>query len=392
MQKVVVCKGSDGYNSTKKSLMGLHIDTGKLKNKKILIKPNAGRLVDKDLGINTSPDVVAGVIDFFKEAGVHGLTVGESPIMGVKALNSLKQCGISQVALERGVKLLDLDSAPPVVVKIENGKVIDRLKVCRGAVDADYIVSVPVIKTHMHTQVSLGLKNMKGCLYKKEKVKLHQLPFSDKIIPPAKSLDAAVADMSNILLPNLTVIDGTIAQEGLGPSAGAPVPMGVIIASENCLAADWVAVRLMGFDPVKVHHLQLAIESLKRRSDSFDIDNDSLVVEPADYMKWKVDLKSPPKKISLEFLNVKVEDKDSCSACLSTVLMFLQRHYKDFADYFSEENPLHIAIGKGIGKQPENALLIGNCTFNQKGGNIFVKGCPPVASEIKAALFKKIKK
>ena len=385
---VCVCKGRNAYSVTREVLGNLNFDIQKLEGKQILIKPNSGRLVDPCLGINTNPDVVAGVMDFFLEAGIKDIAVGESPILGVKALSALKKCGISDIAKKRGVPLLDLDSTGYVSVKIPDGKVIKHLKICRKALASDFIVSIPVMKTHMHTQVSLGLKNMKGCLYKREKVRLHQLPFSEKINPPATPLDMAIADMSKVLLPDLTVIDGTIGQEGLGPGAGQAKKVGIVLASLDCLAVDWVATELMGFDPENVQHLKLAIDELKVRNKKFDIQRKTLEVEPEDYKKWRVFFNPPPKKISLEFSNVIIEDKDSCSACLSTILMFLKRYYHEYADYFSKENPLRIALGKGIKKQAENTLLIGNCTFKQKKNGIYIKGCPPVASQIRKELNK----
>ena len=63
--------------------------------------------------------------------------------------------------------------------------------------------------------------------------------------------------------------------------------------------------------------------------------------------------------------------------------MFLKSYYHDFAEYLTPENPLKIALGKAIGKQTGDTLLIGNCTYHQKENGIFIKGCPPVASQIK---------
>ena len=86
----------------------------------------------------------------------------------------------------------------------------------------------------------------------------------------------------------------------------------------------------------------------------------------------------PPQKLSLEFNGVNVLDRDSCSACLSTVLLFLQRYYATFADYL----PLTLAIGKGHAALPPDALCIGNCTAIAAKDHVIVKGCPPVASDI----------
>lgn len=49
-----------------------------------------------------------------------------------------------------------------------------------------------------------------------------------------------------------TVIDGIVGGENNGPLTPDPKPSGVLIGSENLLAADIVATRLMGFDPLKL--------------------------------------------------------------------------------------------------------------------------------------------
>jgi uncharacterized protein (DUF362 family) len=383
---VFVSFGNDGYSITKQILGKIPFDFTSLRGKRVLVKPNAGRFVSPDIGINTGPSVVAAVLDFLVENGADNVFVGESPILGVKALEALEKSGISEVVRKRGVDLVDLDAVKPEIIPVPDPRVVKSLKICREVLDSDFIISVPVMKTHMHTQVSLGLKNMKGCLYKREKVRLHQQPPVENLPPPAKPLDLAIADLAKLLMPDLVVTDGIIGQEGMGPSAGSPKAFGAIVASMNCLAADSVTAELMGLDPSLVYHLELAQNEVVRTGVYGDFSPGEYKVFPPDYKKHSVEFQKPPEKISFEFENVLVEDEDSCSACLSTVLMFLKRYHSSFADYFGEENPLRLALGKAIGPQEAGALLIGNCTAKRKEGCIFVKGCPPVASDILKAL------
>lgn len=389
--KVYADKGEDAYRITLNIMNKLNLDLDILRKKKIIIKPNAGRLVPPHTGIDTNPEVIAGIADFLLANNVKDLMIAESPILGVNALEAIEKCGIGEIAALRNIPLFDLDSEKPVIVEIPDFKVVDKLKVCKKIIDADYIISVPVMKTHMHTQVSLGLKNMKGCLYRREKVKLHQLPSSEKIHPPAKSLDMAIADLSKILQPDLTVIDGTIGLEGLGPSAGSPKKSWFIVASENCLAADITAAQLMGIIPEDIHHLRLSVLELFKDEVSFSDFRNKIELSPSDALKWMDAFEPPPQKISLKISNVVVEDIESCSACLSSVLMFLKRYEKNLADYFTTEKPLKLALGKGIGKQQPDAILIGNCALQKQGGCIRVKGCPPVASEILKSMEKCVK-
>jgi hypothetical protein len=59
----------------------------------------------------------------------------------------------------------------------------------------------------------------------------------------------------------------------------------------------------------------------------------------------------------------------------------LKRYGDRLRDYYPEGN-INIAIGKGHKDLPDGSLCIGNCTIKHKDKGVFVKGCPPVGSEI----------
>ena len=86
--------------------------------------------------------------------------------------------------------------------------------------------------------------------------------------------------------------------------------------------------------------------------------------------------------LPFEFPNVEVFDNNSCSACQSTLLLFLQRYGEILADYIPADERLKIAIGKGHESLPEGTFCIGQCTAKQKGDGMFAPGCPPVGSQI----------
>ena len=90
----------------------------------------------------------------------------------------------------------------------------------------------------------------------------------------------------------------------------------------------------------------------------------------------------PPNLPSLS-LDVVVHDEGSCSACLSTLLVFLQSYHSQLCEYHPpQDGKIHIGIGKYIDDVPQGIILIGNCTSKAKKEGLFVQGCPPVASEI----------
>ncbi len=332
-------------------------------------------------GITTHPEVVAAAIDAFREAGAE-VAIGESPITGVKMFEAFENCGIKTIAEARNCLLIDMDARRYVPLAIPDGVAIRKLKLCREVTENEIIVSIPVMKTHMHTGVTLSVKNMKGCLWKRSKVDLHMLP--QLAGHKEKPLDTAIADMASVLRPHLSIIDGTIGMEGLGPSAGASKDLGVAVAGVDAFAADSIACELMGIRAREIPHLRIGAE----RGYGV-IDTNLIRVSPENWEKVRSPFDHAPDKLSVAFPGFTILDIQSCSACQSTLLMFLKRYGKELRDKISDEKDIVIAIGKGHKHLPEGTLCVGNCTIRHKRKGRFVPGCPPVASEILREYFPK---
>jgi len=370
--EVFVASGAGPYENTRMALE--HINLAPASGRRVLLKPNAGRMVDPHTGVTTHPQVVAAAIDAFRDAGA-AVAVGESPITGVKALKALEKCGIAAVAKKRDCPLLDMDARPYVFMDIPDGRAIQRIKACPETLEYDIVVSMPVMKTHMHTGVTLSVKNMKGCLWRRSKVDLHMLPKIPDV--DEKSLNVAIADMSSALLPHLAIIDGAIGMEGLGPSAGELRELNAVVVGVDPFAADAVACALMGISAFDIPHLRMGAE----RGYGV-IDLDTIDVSPANWRAVSQPFALPPKNLSIEFPNVSVFDSQSCSACQASLLLFLRKYGEQLFSGKSGAGKTPIAIGKGHDSLPAGTLCVGNCTAKFKEGRPFVPGCPPVVSEI----------
>ena len=92
------------------------------------------------------------------------------------------------------------------------------------------------------------------------------------------------------------------------------------------------------------------------------IDLDRLAVTPDNWRDAVSPFAAPPENLTIEFPNVTVIDHNSCSACQSTLLLFLTRYKDRIFDYFPSQGAIHVAIGKGHTELPEGTLLVGNCT------------------------------
>jgi hypothetical protein len=280
---------------------------------------------------------------------------------------------------QRNAAVINLDARPPVDVALPGGRAIQALKVCAEVLEYDLVVSIPVMKIHMHTGVTLAVKNMKGCLWRRSKVDLHMLPP----VPGSadRSLDIAIADMSAALRPHLSIVDGTVGLEGLGPSAGKPKPLGVVVVSADAYRADAVACQLMGTRAEHIPHLRIGAERGCGK-----IDLAGVPITPAGWRDFGSEFEPAPENLAIEFPNVRVLDENSCSACQSTLLLFLRRFGSELPDHFPRGQPVTVGIGKAVPEVPRGALCVGNCMDMHRDRGVFVKGCPPVGSAIYRAL------
>jgi len=370
--EVQVQWGLGPYENTKAALS--KIDLSAARDKRVLLKPNTGRMAAENSGMVTHSQVVAAAIDAFRAVGAE-VAIGESPIVGIKTMEAYEQCGLAVMAREKNCPLIDMDERKPEIIPVPDGRAIDSLKLCADMQDFDLIVSIPVMKMHMHTVATLSIKNMKGCLWRKSKVDLHMLPPTPGF-EKEKSLNVAIADMASVLRPHLAIIDGTVGLEGLGPSAGDPKPVNAVVVGADPFAANAVACQIMGLTAEEVPHLRLSAERGYGVIDLEQID-----ISPANWEEATTPFERVPENLSIQFPNTNILDNQSCSARQSTLLLFLKRYGADMFQYFPE-GTLDIAIGKGHDELPKNTILIGNCTRAHKKDGVFISGCPPVASAI----------
>jgi uncharacterized protein (DUF362 family) len=370
-----------------------HLNIPDLTGKRILLKPNVGREAEPRSGITTNPDVVSAIIDYLKERYKAKFFIGDSPIINTNTQIAFKKSGYSKLLEDNDLHFLDLDEPPPIVKEIPQGKVLKEIRLTGYWNDIDYIISIPVLKMHMHTGASLSFKNLKGLIHKRDKILLHHLQAPDLInqikdsIEKIKELDIAIADLAHIIKPNLAIVDASYVQEGMGPSSGNCVRMDTIIASTNFLAADIIALALTQpeWSLEEVPHLKLISESIIDMVKT----QDDIKTIPQNIQEFLKPLEPPPTSVTIKYRNVNLIDIDSCSACLSTVFNLLKNNQEFIDENFTPEKPLNLAIGKGIKESDlySDTFLIGNCTSNLEENGTFIKGCTPVESTI----LKKIK-
>jgi uncharacterized protein (DUF362 family) len=377
MKNVVVVKGDDAsilaYEAIKK------VYKANSENKSVLLKVNTGFKGPMGSGLCTHPETVRGAIRFFKEEGFEKIYVGDSSITGVDNWEALKAAGIYGLCDQMGANCVNLDEEKMVVRQVPDGVIVNELKFSSLVFDVDLVVSMPVMKTHMYTGATLSIKNMKGAMYKLNKTVLHRILKPSPDPEKGKVLDFGIAEMARICYPDYAIIDGFVAMEGFGPSGGTPKNLGVVLASDEPIACDLVALKLMGMEWDDISHLNIIAEEK-------GIDIDDIKVEPENYMDYSQQFKLASEKELMEgYSNIEIIDRGACSGCHATMIAFLKVH----GEKIGKERKVRVYIGKDLTDDDfdedfdkNDCYLIGNCTARYKDQYGFCKGCPPIPSKI----------
>jgi uncharacterized protein (DUF362 family) len=226
-------------------------------NRRVVLKPNN---VSTEIPLcATHVDTLEGILEFLKSIKkLDNVIIAESAADG-PTFDGFKNYGYFQLANKYPVKFVDLDQEGNEILFVFDEKDFrpHPVRFSRIILSPDsYIVSVARMKTHDRSIVTLSLKNIVfGAPVKDVGFgfggKRKEGTKSDKSIVHGsgyRGINYNLYSLAPRLHPHLAVIDGFEGMEGNGPSKGTPIDHRVCVASPDWLAADRVAVELMGID------------------------------------------------------------------------------------------------------------------------------------------------
>ncbi len=268
----------------------------------VLIKPNLS--LPKEQPETTSPEVVAALVKICKEYGASKVYVGDQPVWGIRTRDALRVTGIGNAAEKEGGEIVCFEDVPRMILQIPDGHFLKEISIPKILKEVDVIINAPKMKNANMAQVSLGMKNLLGCI-----------PFHDRL-EFHRGIDMAyvLADLAKAIRPNLTIIDGIVAMEGNGPHQGTSKRMDLIIASTDIVAADAVATAIMGYHPLFAPSTQVGVWMGLGTADLTQIDVRGQKIE---------DVKSPFAQPILRFVsphpNVRVYPGGICPGCQARI-------------------------------------------------------------------------
>ena len=346
-----------------------------VRGKTVLLKPNLVRPNPHNpRSVVTDERVILAMVRLVRQAGATVVRVGDNPGYGLPLGEALRGLdGFTSRLAAEGGELVFFDATEPVLVSNPTALLFDPVPLPRVLLDADVYINIPQLKTHVHTLVTLGIKNQYGLILDDNRMPWHRNDINIKII-----------DILRVVRPHLTVVDGLWAVQGQAPLSGSSLPdMNVIVAGTDVCAVDTVCTDLMGIAPQEVAMLRLAGQEGLGETDlaAIDVVGD----EPARCRRQFV---RPILSSMGAYPAVRVVEGGACQGCLSALRHALDKLGSE--GLLDGRDPVSLYVGVPM---PEMANIrnvrgelwcFGACSaplvFNtKKPGSIaqHVPGCPP---------------
>jgi uncharacterized protein (DUF362 family)/Pyruvate/2-oxoacid:ferredoxin oxidoreductase delta subunit len=221
------------------------------KGDRVLLKPNLlyGKRPEK--AVTTHPSVIKGVLQLIKEVG--GIpSLGDSPGIG-SSTGVAEKAGIKRVADAMDCPIIEFNR--PVLPPEKKGRIFKNIEIDRAIFEADIIINLPKWKTHGQMLLTLGVKNLFGCVPGPRKALWHLKAGEDH-----KLFAQMLVDIYRVVQPSLTILDGIIGMEGNGPNSGHPIPLGLLLASPDPFSLDQVVCHLLGISRKTLLTNRMALE------------------------------------------------------------------------------------------------------------------------------------
>ena len=225
--------------------------------KMAILKPNfvAGR--NASTGSTTSFALLKAVAEEVRACGAEPILC-ETPGTEFDREATYTILGVEKFCEENGIRILRVDPEGGeedwMELRPASAKKLRRFRVPRILKEAR-LINLPVLKTHVVSMMTLGMKNVMGILPRPDRRAMHTF-----------GIDQSIVDMNFGLKPDLTIIDGSVGQDGEGPLYGDKADLQVLVAGRDSLAVDLLCCQLVGVKPRDIPHLRLALEQMGKPS------------------------------------------------------------------------------------------------------------------------------
>ena len=376
----VILRKCDDYNVDRitKIIQESTSDLGHKIDGKVFIKPNVVS-ANKSYIHNsyTHPNVVESMVKALRAKNINDIIIGESGGYGIPSRLFLKEAGYFEMSKRINVPVVDINEYPLVKIPLSKGVCHHDMMLSELIHNADYKIWMPKLKYHIFASITNALKLNIGILQHTERMLYHDHRIHEKIV-----------DVLEAGYPDLIVSDAIDITYGF-ESAPYPVHLGLLLISDNPLAADAVAAHIMGYKPENVQHLKIARErgygslNLKDISIEGDADIEKLRKKPKGNTRLFQHLNELDTPVKFFAGCIPGTDKPCDGGCEGAVKGLLGTIEKKKPGSLKNAKPGAIVHGvyKGDIDMPGlPVMILGDCSRVEgrlnAGKVYYVKGCP----------------
>lgn len=324
---------------------------------RVVVKPNWNACA---VAGSTKLAVVLAACRWAQAQGAGEVVVGEGPVpLGREPIESyFASLGVPAALTAAGVRFVLFDAAEHVLFR-DREDLPPEIGIAKLALECDVLINLPILKVHSCCLTTLCVKNLKGCLRPADKMAFHRI-----------GLLPAVVALNRLIPSQINVIDALEAMEG-DHNGGRLVPLGLLIASRDRVAADAVGSALIGLPSGKVPLLRLAAAAGlgEYRTEAIELVGEPLVPRR---------LELPQDALKRHYPNLDIRDDGACSACRAALMDGL-------FTAGAERQVTQIAMG-AHSLPATDALVLGNCLSTYFASHAHVPGCPPAGKAVARAL------
>ncbi len=320
--------------------------------------------VGPEPNVYTDPEVLRQTILYFQACGARDVYVIENSTQANFTRLVFLGTGYKRVCKETGAVPIYLDETGAVPVFLETLEefveisdfAYERLIERRAE---NLYVSIPKLKTHSMSQVTLSIKNQFGLVHQMSRIANHNYRLHQKF-----------ADIYRVIRPDFALIDGLVGTDhGHYPTVFNAVrcvlPFDLLIGGPDALATDVVGAALMGFGLQEVAHLKLCADTGFGQGDieKIDIVNRPLLEERKRQLTCELLDDFPP-----DVTIIRGEERCCKEGCRRNTETIIELLYRDHGG----KGGFTVLMGKGIGKEVVDGLegrvhIAGSCAIQEHG-------------------------
>ncbi|NES73490.1 MAG: DUF362 domain-containing protein, partial [Okeania sp. SIO2D1] len=173
------------------------------KGDRVLLKPNLLTAARPGKECITRPEIVACVAKLVQEVGGKPF-LGDSPAFG-SAYGVAKANGYLPMMEELDLPIIEFHGQRYPTT----GDNFNHLRLSKEAMNADVVINLPKIKSHVQLTMTLVVKNLFGCVPGKMKAWWHMEAGKD-----TQRFGEMLVETARAINPDLTIVDGIVAHEG----------------------------------------------------------------------------------------------------------------------------------------------------------------------------------